>query len=139
MSASSRTGLFGRPRPTEEERLQALEDPGVPWRDWFYFSFLKVWVCLGFLILDGLVAGAFAESRNFVGLFVALLIAVYLEFVLFQYLWIRPGPDDLRASTFAPSWYRPARVGRWTPETFYPERFRMAKPSETGPDPNEFL
>ncbi|MCI4357275.1 MAG: hypothetical protein L3K18_09115 [Thermoplasmata archaeon] len=132
-------GLFRRLRPNPEERHKAIEDPGVPWRDWFYFSFVKAWLALGFLVIDALIAGAWAESHNYVGLALSEAVAVYLEFLAFRYLWTRPGPEEERHGPFSPSWHRPVRVGRWTPEAWYPERFRVQKPGQSGPDPHEFL
>jgi hypothetical protein len=138
MSSPSR-GLFGRPKPTEEERQKALEDPGEPWGQWFYFTFLKVWIPLGFLILDGWIAGAALEVRNYPALVIGLVAAVYLEFLAFRALWAHPPDDESPSRPFRRSWYRPVRFGRWTAESWYPERFRSPTPGRTGPDPNEFL
>jgi hypothetical protein len=129
-----------RLRPTEAERRAAQADPGVPWREWFYFSFLKVWIALAFLIADGLVIGFFVEARSIPGLIGGTAIALYLEFLAFQILWRRPGPDEERFTPYRPSFYRPVRHGRWTPEAWHPEQFARHLPSTVaGPDPNEFL
>ncbi|HKV90489.1 MAG TPA: hypothetical protein VJQ43_04735 [Thermoplasmata archaeon] len=139
MSTSRSGGLLGQLRPTEEERRRALEDPGVSWREWFYFTFLKTWLGLGFLVADALLASAWAESRNYLGLAVSLAAVVYLEFLAFRYLWTRPGGSEQRKSSFARSWHRPVWAGRWTPESWYPERYRAPQPGASGPDPNDFL
>jgi hypothetical protein len=129
-----------RLRPNKAERERAVADPGPPWKEWFYFSFLKVWIGLGFLIVDAMVAGAFAEVRQYVGLVVARAAVVYLEFLAYRYLWTRPGPEEERFTPYRPSWHRPVRFGRWTPEAWHPEVFaRHLPPGGTGPDPNEFL
>jgi hypothetical protein len=137
--SSSSGGLFGRLRPTAEERRQAIEDPGEPWHDWFYSTFLKVWIALGFLIVDGWIAGADLATRSYVALGLELAGALYVEYVAFRYFWSRPSEDESLSRPFHRTWYRPFRFGRWTPYTWYPERFRGPTPGRTGPDPNEFL
>jgi hypothetical protein len=127
-------------RPNEAERRAATADPGVPWREWFYFSFLKVWLGLAFLIADALIAGFFAEAHSVVGLVVGLILAVYLEFLAYQVLWSRPGPEEERFTPYRPTFYRPVRFGRWTPEAWHPEQFTRHLPGTgAGPDPNEFF
>lgn len=138
MASSARRGLLLGPPPTPEERKQAIEDPGPSWREWFYFSFLKVWIPLGFLILDTILAAGWVESHNWIGLGVTLAVALYLEFLAFLYLWARLPLEQDRTQPFRPSWFRPVRMGRWTPERWYPERYRGAR-VVTGPDPDEFL
>jgi hypothetical protein len=129
-----------RLRPTPADRSAAVADPGVPWKDWFYFSFLKVWIGLGFLIVDAMVAGFFAEQRQYVGLVLGTAAAFYLEFLAYRFLWTRPGPEEERSTPYRPSWYRPVRFGRWTPEAWHPEAFARHVPTTTGgPDPHEFL
>lgn len=129
-----------RLQPNAAERKAAQADPGVPWKDWFYFSFLKVWVGLGFLIVDAMIAGFFAEQRQFAALVGATAVALYLEFLAYRVLWTRPHPDEERSTPYKPSWYRPVRFGRWTPEAFHPEAFARHVPATAGgPDPHEFL
>jgi hypothetical protein len=137
MSTAARS--LGRPPPTPEERQAAIDDPGIPWRDWFYFSFLKPWVGLGFLTVDAFVAGSAAEAHSLPGLAVGIAVALYLEFLLYRALWVRPSPTEDRSVPFRASWYRPVRVGRWTPEAWYPERYRIRAAEATGPDPADFL
>jgi hypothetical protein len=129
-----------RRRPTEAERRAADADPGVPWREWFYFSFLKVWTALGFLVVDALLVGFFAEAHSVPGVLVGAAVALYLEFLAYQVLWRRPAADEERSTPYRPSFYRPVRYGRWTPEAWHPEAFARHLPGAgAGPDPNEFL
>ncbi|HEV8049783.1 MAG TPA: hypothetical protein VGP88_04230 [Thermoplasmata archaeon] len=137
MTAAARS--LGRPPPTDDEKKAAIEDPGVPWKDWFFFSFLKPWLGLGMLTVDAFVAGAAIEAHSAAALAGGLAVAVYLEFLVYRALWTRPGASESRSEPFRPSWYRPVRVGRWTPEAWYPERFRIRAPGATGPDPADFL
>ena len=137
MAASSgRTRLLGPP-PTAAERAKALADPGLSWREWFYFSFAKTWIGLGFLIADSILIAGWSEARNWAALVLTLVPALYAEFLAFRVLWTRPGVEEERTTDFRPSWYRPVRVGRWTPEAWHPELDRGLRP--VGPDPNEFL
>jgi hypothetical protein len=137
MSAAARS--LGQPPATEDERKAAIADPGVPWRDWFYFSFLKPWVAVGFLTVDALIAGAAAEAHSALGGGLGLVAAVYLEFLAYRVLWTRPDVAEERTTPFQRSWYRPVRIGRWTPEAWYPERYRIRVARATGPDPTDFL
>jgi len=137
MSATARS--IGRRPPTDDEKKAAIQDPGVPWKDWFYFSFLKPWIGLGMLTVDAFVVGAAVEARSALGLAVGLAIALYLEFLLYRVLWTRPEPTEGPSTPFHPSWHRPVRIGRWTPEAWYPDRYRMRAPGSTGPDAAEFL
>jgi threonine/homoserine/homoserine lactone efflux protein len=137
MSAAARA--FGLRPPTEEEKKAAIEEPGVPWRDWFFFSFLKPWVAIGYLTVDAFIVGAAAEAHSLVGIALGLAAATYLEFLGYRVLWTRPSPTEDRSTPFHPSWHRPVRVGRWTPEAWYPERYRIRVIEGTGPDPADFL
>ena len=69
------------------------------------------------------------------------MAAIYLELLLYRFLWYRPDPEEgYRATAFRPTWLRPVRYGRWTPEAF---RAREGKDPfgdvAVGPDPREFL
>jgi DNA-binding transcriptional LysR family regulator len=143
--ASALAGLTP-PRPNENERKKALEHPGPPWRDWFYASFLKVWIPLGFLIVDSWIVGYWVEAGELIGVLPSLAVAIYLEYLVFMYLWYRPR-DDPSHSVRAESrrrWLFPVLFGRWTPEG---TRIRAGLPpygSENvspggGPDPTEFF
>ncbi|MCI4353104.1 MAG: hypothetical protein L3K14_06935 [Thermoplasmata archaeon] len=130
------------PKLSGTARTAAIEEPGASWREYLYLSLAKAWVLLGFGVVDAWIISAWLQPPNVLALGLTLAGAFYLEFLLFRYLWYRPGPDE-SASTgpFRPSWTRPVRFGRWTPETW---RLRDARargePAEHhGPDPSEFL
>jgi hypothetical protein len=130
------------PRLSEEERAAALADPGPTWSEYFYRQFLKWWLGLAYFVLDVVLALALLnlpEGTLFAA--VGLVVAVYLEFLLTRYLWYRPDPDkESRHQKFHPTWLRPTRFGRWTPEAEHARRGE--DPFEgrpTGPDPSEFL
>ncbi|MGA7923785.1 MAG: hypothetical protein WCA77_07405 [Thermoplasmata archaeon] len=133
-------GRMGFPEPTSEERKEAIADPGPSWREYFFYSFLKVWIALGLLILDAFVAGIWFHPINLVGLVASLAAALFLEFLLYRYLWYRPAIE--RSGTrFKRSILRPVPYGRWTPEA---ERVHSGLPAQpprpaAGPDPREFL
>jgi hypothetical protein len=126
----------------ELEKELALREPGPSWREWALFTGLKPWLGVGFLIADAWIVAAWLEAGSYLGLSVSLAVAVYLEFLLYRYLWYRPDPADAgRRASFRPTWSRPVRYGRWTPEA---ERMRAGLPlegpsAEPGPDLREFL
>ncbi len=128
------------PKLEGEEREAALANPGPSWREWFFFSFAKVWSVLAFFILDSFLVAAFTVPFVPWILFPGLGLALYAEFLLYQYLWYHPTPELYRRE-FRPAWHRPFRLGRWTPEA---ERGRAGLPAfgpgeEPFPDPREFL
>ena len=106
----------------EQEKRQALLDPGPSWREWFFFDAAKWWVGLGFLIVDVWVVASWIAAGTFsivraVAALLTLVGAIYLELLLYRYLWRRPsdtGPR--RPGPFRPSWRALREVGRWTPE-----------------------
>jgi hypothetical protein len=132
------------PAPTPAERQQAIEEPGVSWGEWFYASFLKVWIPLGFLIVDAWIAGAWLEFGNEYGILATLPPALYLEYVAFEYLWAKPSGDPSRSvrDAFHRSFRSPFQYGRWTPAG---RRVRAGLPpmeggsERSGPDPAEFF
>ncbi|MCI4331668.1 MAG: hypothetical protein L3K19_07485 [Thermoplasmata archaeon] len=135
-------GLFGMPKPTPEERAAALANPGPTWREFFLFEFTKIWVLLGFLIVDTIVVASFFHPLDLPAVVIALGACTYLEFIGYQCLWYRPPLDDrYRREPFRRTWRRWVEFGRWTPEA---DRRRSgedpygADPS-LGPDPSEFL
>lgn len=142
--AGMRRGLFGYQAPTEEERKRALEHPGPTWREFFFYDFMKVWLVLGFLIVDVWAVGAFAQPFNPAAMLLSLVALLYGEFLLYRFLWYRPGDSEAtrsaRRAGFRPTWSRPVAFGRWTPEA---DRARSGRdPYEgyvRGPDPREFL
>jgi hypothetical protein len=65
--------------------------------------------------------------------------ALYLEFLLYEYLWRRPNLEkESKRGPFVRTWYRPVRYGIWTEE--YREWTAGHDPAApAGPDPNDFL
>jgi len=122
----------------EEEKRRALADPGPTWKEWLYFTAFRWWFGIAFLILDSWVAVAFLELGSWVGLVVSLLAAVYLEYLLFVYLWRRPEPT--RHRHLRQHRWPPVEVGRWTPEAFAARAAgtRPVLPADAA-DPREFL
>lgn len=131
-------GKIGFPEPTSEERQEALESPGPTWREYFYYSFLKVWIGLAFFIVDIWIIASWLVPLNLVGMLLSLVVAIYVELLLYSYLWHRPHIDE-DPKQFRRSAMRPVFYGRWTPEA---DRVRAGKDallSRPGPDPKEFL
>jgi hypothetical protein len=115
--ASRPPGTF--PRLEGAERPAAVNAPGPSWREYFYFSFAKAWALLAFAILDAWVVASWLQPLNAPGLALSLAGALYLEFLLYRYLWYEPGPEErLSRGQFRPRWNRPTRLGRWTPEAW---------------------
>lgn len=132
-------------RVRDEKRL-ALQDPGPSWRQWFLYKGAKAYVILAYLILDSWVVAWFLLPFTWLGLafFVPVLIgSVYLEILLYLYLWYRPSPEVFRRHRLRgdlhPTWNRPVRFGRWTPEAADVRAGRLLTPSDGGPDASEFL
>jgi hypothetical protein len=103
--------------PPEVDRAQhaaALAEPGPSWKTWTFETGLRPYFLVLFLILDAWIVLTWAELGSLLGLLLTLLLAVYVEFLLYRYLWARPHPDDKQP--FRPSWHRPVWAGRWTPE-----------------------
>lgn len=133
-------GLFGFPKPTEEERQRALSDPGPSWREFFFYEFAKVWIALAFLIADSIVVAGFLQPPDYPAAAGALALALYLEFIGYQYLWYRPKADEGRRNTpFRRTWHRWVEYGRWTPEADRVRAGANPYPDAVGPDPSEFL
>ncbi|HYK94072.1 MAG TPA: hypothetical protein VEY07_08560 [Thermoplasmata archaeon] len=139
--ASSRSPFL--PRLDGEERQKAIEDPGPSWREWFFFSFAKVWTLLAFFIIDVFVFVTFADPFVVWALVPSMALAIYGEYLLYEFLWFRPPLEKISEwrREFHPTWFRPVRFGRWTVEG---ERVRAGGPllppgEEPYPDPNEFL
>lgn len=128
----------GARRLTREEREAAIRVPGPTWREWLYTEAFRWWLGIALLIGDAWLVAGWIEVGGWVGLAVSLPAALYIEYLLFQYLW-HPYHPELRGK-FRRTWYRPFKVGRWTAD-----RARLLirggepTPGEVGPDPREFL
>lgn len=119
---------------TPEEREAALRNPGQSWRDWFYGVALKWWIGLGIVIVDSWIVAGWVEVAGWLELAGSLAIAIYLEYLLFQYLW-HPYQPEFHGK-FRRSWKTPFEVGRWIPE----RRALLAGTLEPStPDPHQFL
>ena len=124
----------------EETRAKAVAAEGPSWREWFYFEFLKVWIALALLIVDSWIVAGWSDPLNPVGLAATLAPAIYLEFLLYRYLWYRPNPERADEREFRRTIVRPVRFGRWTPEAWRAREGRDAfEGALVGPDPREFL
>lgn len=133
------------PRPTPDERKQALEAPGTGWRDWLFRSFLKVWIPLGFLIVDSWVAGFWIELGLFWPIIPSLAGAIYVEYLAFQCLWYEPsgGPSHSVRAQERRRWVHPLPFGRWTAAGSRVARglapYTSGEEAATGPNPEEFF
>jgi hypothetical protein len=141
MSVRSRLKeTFGIADVDTDTRRAAVAEPGPSWSEWARGPLAKAYLALGFFIGDLLLLVTGLQPPDpFV--FAAVLFVIYLESLLWQYLWYRPNLDrESRSGTFQPTLLRPARYGRWTPEA---ERARAGVDpfgnERVGPDPDEFL
>ena len=119
---------------TPEEREAAIRNPGQSWREWGYGVALKWWVGLGLFIVDAWIVAGWAEVGGWLELAGSLAIAIYLEHLLYQYLW-HPYQPELHG-TFRPTWKTPFEVGRWVPER---KAVLAGKLEVNTPDPHQFL
>jgi len=119
---------------TPAERAEALRAPGPSWKEWAYGTALKWWLGLGLLIVDSWLVAGWIEVGGYLPLAGSLAVAVYLEYLLYQYLW-HPYHPELRGK-FRPSWHAPFEVGRWSPER---ADLLAGKFEPTAPDPRQFL
>lgn len=126
---------------TEEEKRSALAEKGPPWKEWWFYSASKWYVILLFLVGDVWALVTWLDSgASYLAL--VLLALVYLEFLLYQYLYYRaPAPSRRRGASFRRTWYRPVEFGRWTPER---ERARVQREqgvvaADDGPSRDEFF
>ncbi len=124
----------------QEEKRQALEDPGPTWREWFYYSASKWWIGLGLLILDAWLVAFWLENGVYVGIAPSLAVALYAEFLFARVLWYRPSDDGTGTGRgFHRSWLRPVPYGRWTPEADRVRAGLPALPGEGASRSDEFL
>jgi hypothetical protein len=134
-------GAFGVEPPDPATREKAIEAPGASWREFFFFELAKVWIMLGLFVVDSLILVYWTDPFNPLALLASLFLAFYAELLLYRILWYRPNPEEgYLAREFRPTWIRPVRYGRWTPEAWRAKEGR--DPFEdvvVGPDPREFL
>lgn len=127
------------PERWEEEKRRARDHPGASWKEWLYFTAFRWWMGIAFLIVDTWIVTIFLVPRQWVFLALSILPAVYLEYLLYGYLWRRPGPTTDVSRSRRVRW-PPYEVGRWTPEGFQLRAGVAVEPAEPpGPDPREFL
>ncbi len=145
-SQASSEVAFGEPDPEERERrlgLSASErealirEPGPSWREWLYAQAFRWWLGLAYLIVDAWILAGWVEVGAWLPLAGSLAAAIYLEYVLWQYLWHVYDPE-LRGK-FRASWHSPVEVGRWSPDRDRVLKGDLAPTPGTGPDPREFL
>jgi hypothetical protein len=139
--ASDRRGILPE-HLKGEERQKAIDEPGPTWKEWAVGTWLKFWVGLGFLIVDGFAIVALLQAGPSVGWKVAAAVAVlplgYMDFLAWSYLWGRLPADPKERREFHPTWRRPFAVGRLNPD--YAAWQKGELPSQTeGIPPEEFI
>jgi hypothetical protein len=132
---------FGIQSPDAETRESAVSEPGASWKEFIYFELAKVWILLGLFIVDSWIIVYWTQPPNGGALLLSLAPAIYLEFLAYRVLWYRPNPEEAYlAREFKPTWLRPVRFGRWTPEAWRAREGHDPFSSvSVGPDPREFL
>jgi len=116
-----------------EEREAAIRTEGTSWREWLYGVALKWWLGLLWLIIDSWIVAGWIEVGGWLPLAGSLAAAIFLEYLLYQYLW-HPYDPELRGK-FRPSWRTPFEVGRWVPER---ADLLAGKAGASAPDPRQF-
>jgi hypothetical protein len=132
---------LGIPSVDEDTRKAALEEAGPSWKEWFYLSFARVWILLGLFNVDAILVATWLNPFQPGPLALSLVVALYLEFLLYQFLWHQPDPEkEYLHPDFHPTWRRPVRFGRWTPMAMRVRRGQAPYVGQAhGPDPSEFL
>jgi len=121
--------------PSEADREAALRDPGPSWKEWLYAQAFPWWLGIVFLILDSWIAAGWVEVGGWLPLGASLVVAIYLEYLVYQYFWHPYDPE--RRGKFHRTWHHPFEVGRWSPDR---ERvLRGDRGPAAGPDPRDFL
>jgi len=127
---------------SEEERKEVIADPGLSWKDWAIYQGLKTWVGLALFIGDcllfaGLWTGGSVAYR--ISIAPAMAGAIYLNYLLWSYLWYVPDIGQLRKAKQKRTLLHPFPVGRWTPEyeTYKKSGLRGLHAEEVNPE--EFL
>ena len=144
MASATKPGRRRRSGLDDETYARAVAEPGPTWREYLYYEFLKVWILLGFFIVDVFLAVSWLEPLNVAALVASLVAAFYLEFLAYRYLWYRPDLDTLNPrAPFHRTLTRPVQYGRWTPEADRVRNglspFGDALLPTTRSDPKEFL
>lgn len=122
-----------------EEKRRALAEPGPSWREWWFHDASKWYLLLVLLIGDLWLVTLGVESGGLLYALVALVGLLYVEFLLYRYLWYRPRAEEGRPrGAFRRTWLRPVRYGRWTPEADLVRAGGQLAPEEEGPDLREF-
>jgi len=123
----------------EEAREKAIADPGPSWKEWFLFSGAKVWVALGFFVIDVWIIESWLYPPNAAGLGLSIAAAVYLEFLAYRFLWYRWDPEaPRRVGPFKPTFLRPREVGLWTREGVLMKQGQFPT-ADDGPRREDFL
>jgi hypothetical protein len=129
-------------------RKWLVDHPGAPWSEWFYRSFAKTYGVTGLFVGDAIVVAFWLEVPSLIGLFATLLPLLYLEYVLYQYLWYEPGVEhshrsrSTRETSTEPRrpWVHPFPFGRWSSTGLLIRQGLEPIPTgDAGPDPREFL
>ncbi|HTP53539.1 MAG TPA: hypothetical protein VML94_01050 [Thermoplasmata archaeon] len=138
--------LEARLERVRQEKADALKDPGPTWKEWFCYTAAKWWLFLGVyvVVLSWEIVLLYPTSN--VPLYETLpliVVTIYLDLLLWRYLWYRPHGEEPSRSTgergFRRSLLRPVQYGRWTPEWAEIRAGRMVPSVGGGPDPKEFL
>jgi hypothetical protein len=122
----------------EEEKRKAREAPAASWRDWWFYSASKWYILLGFALVDVWVGLSWEDAGNGLAAALSIVALLYGEFLLYQYLWFRPQSRRRRAES-RPTWWRPVRYGRWTPEADLARARGPGAVEDEGPDLREFV
>jgi hypothetical protein len=138
-SDSDPDSFESRAAAVEREKAFALKEPGPGWRTWFLQSALRWYYFLGMLIVNINILVSWFEYGSLLGMVLSLVVAVYLEFLLYRFLWYRPNTDEAPRRPFRRSWIRPTEYGRWTPEADRVRGGFSIYPTEEGPSAREFL
>jgi hypothetical protein len=123
---------------TPEEREKVIADPGPSWREYFFRDFLRWWVVLFFFVVDVWIVASFLHPVLPLVIIPSLIVAIYLEFLGYEYLWgVAHIHREGRSTVYHRTWYRPVEYGRWTPVG---EQVRRGDgPRRNELDPQEFL
>jgi len=122
------------------EKKAALEDPGPPWREWALHTAAKWYLGLGFLTVNGWIAGYFLFYDLYWPIAPLIALALYGEYLCWQYLWFRPETyrrSSSRHNWTSSPWIHPVPFGRWTPEADIARS--GGAPASGQVDPSEFL